>query len=303
MVKKVAVLFGGSSSEREVSLMSGLAVSQALRRKGYQVIDIDVDDNFTITSLPALQIDKAFLALHGGDGEDGSLQAALRMLSIPYTGSNHRASAIGIDKAITKKVWQASGIATPRFIELHRSSYQPDLLPSLCQHESFPLVVKPATQGCSIGINKAHNLTELYSFVEQAFRFEDMILIESYISGREFTVGILGQQILPIVEIEHSHSFFSHEAKFKAKDTRYHCPARVTPKQKERIQELALAAFRAVNGSGWGRVDIMADEHNRYYAIEVNTAPGMTARSVFPMATEQIGMNFDDTVEAILHCA
>ncbi|MGF1713931.1 D-alanine--D-alanine ligase [Photobacterium chitinilyticum] len=303
MVKKVAVLYGGSSSERNVSLMSGKAVSQALKRKGYDVIDIDVDHSFDITSLPSLKIEKAFLALHGGDGEDGTLQAALQLLKIPYTGSDHRASAVGIDKAMTKKVWQASGITTPRFFELNLSSYNPDSLLEHIQDYSFPLVVKPATQGCSIGINKAHNIEELHSFIEEAFIYEDKILIEQYISGREFTVGILDQQVLPTVEITHSHSFFSHEAKFKAADTQYHCPAELSADQEEIIRALALSAFRAINASGWGRVDIIADENGYFYAIEVNTAPGMTTRSVFPLATEQLGIDFDDTVEAILRCA
>lgn len=303
MVKKVAVLYGGSSSERNVSLMSGQAVSQALKRKGYDVVDIDVDQSFDITSLPSMEIEKAFLALHGGDGEDGTLQAALQLLNIPYTGSDHRASAVGIDKAMTKKVWQASGITTPRFFGLEQSSYRPDSLTDYLQDYTFPLVVKPATQGCSIGINKAHNIEELHRFIDEAFMYESNILIEQYISGREFTVGILDQQVLPSVEITHSHSFFSHEAKFKADDTQYHCPAEVTAEQEEQMRALALAAFKAINASGWGRVDIIADEDGRFYAIEVNTAPGMTTRSVFPLATEQVGIDFDDTVEAILRCA
>lgn len=303
MVNKVAVLYGGSSSERDVSLMSGKAVSQALKRKGYDVVDIDVDHSFDITSLPSMQIEKAFLALHGGDGEDGTLQAALQLLRIPYTGSDHRASAIGIDKAMTKKVWQASGIATPRFFELHKSHYNSNSLPSFIQDYSFPLVVKPATQGCSIGINKAHDIDELHNFIEEAFKYEGKVLVEQYISGREFTVGILDQQVLPTVEIEHSHSFFSHEAKFKAADTQYHCPANLSADQEKAIRALALSAFQAINASGWGRVDIIADENDYFYAIEVNTAPGMTTRSVFPLATEQLGIDFDETVEAILRCA
>lgn len=303
MVNKVAVLYGGSSSERYVSLMSGKAVSQALKRKGYDVVDIDVDHSFDITSLPSMRIEKAFLALHGGDGEDGTLQAALQLLKIPYTGSDHRASAIGIDKAMTKKVWQASGIATPRFFELHKSRYNSDSLPSFIQDYSFPLVVKPATQGCSIGINKAHDIDELHNFIEEAFKYEGKVLVEQYISGREFTVGILNQQVLPTVEIEHSHSFFSHEAKFKAADTQYHCPANLSADQEKAIRALALSAFQAINASGWGRVDIIADENGYFYAIEVNTAPGMTTRSVFPLATEQLGIDFDETVEAILRSA
>lgn len=301
MVKKVAVLYGGSSSERNISLMSGTAVSGALKRKGYDVIDIDVDESFDFTSLPALNIDKAFLALHGGDGEDGTIQAALQLLNIPYTGSDHRASAVGIDKAMTKKVWQASGITTPRFFEIYQSNYQKDALSTLLDGYKFPLVVKPATQGCSIGINRANNLEELERFIDEAFKYEDKVLIESFVSGREFTVSILGDRVLPTVEIEHSHSFFSHEAKFKSSDTRYHCPANLTPEQEERIQALSLAAFRALNASGWGRIDVIADENDHFYAIEINTAPGMTARSVFPLATEQVGMDYDNTVEAILH--
>ncbi|KXI23726.1 hypothetical protein AS132_05005 [Photobacterium sanguinicancri] len=301
VLKKIAVLYGGSSSERAVSLMSGEAVSAALQRKGYDVVPVDIDENFDLTSLKAHNIDKAFLALHGGIGEDGTLQAALKMLKIPYTGSHHRASAIGIDKGLTKKVWQAAGIPTPQFIELQKAYFTDSQLDERADSFTFPVVVKPTTQGCSIGINQANDLDELKFFVDEAFKYEDTVIIEDYVHGREFTVSLLNGVALPAVEIDHSHSFFDHDAKFSAADTQYYCPANLTEEQEKTIRSLAARAFESVGASGWGRVDIMADPDGFFYAIEVNTIPGMTKRSVFPLASQQVGLNYDDTVDAILN--
>ncbi|WP_068328861.1 D-alanine--D-alanine ligase [Photobacterium jeanii] len=301
MLKRIAVLYGGCSSERTVSLMSGEAVSAALSRKGYEVVPVDIDENFDITTLKQYQVDKAFLALHGGIGEDGTLQAALKMLNIPYTGSHHRASAIGIDKSLTKKVWQAAGIPTPNFVELQKDFFQPNQISERFANFTFPVVVKPATQGCSIGINQANDMEELKFYIDEAFKYEDTILVEAYVHGREYTVSILGDQVLPSVEIKHSHSFFDHEAKFKSADTKYLCPAELTEEQEKAIRSLARRAFDCVGASGWGRVDIMADEKGYFYAIEVNTIPGMTERSVFPLASQEAGLNYDDTVDAILN--
>lgn len=292
---KVAVLFGGHSAEREVSLRSGQAVLEALQGAGVDAYGIDAGADLA-ERLIADRPDRVFIAVHGRGGEDGSLQGLLESLQLPYTGSGVMASALGMDKLRTKLVWQSLGLSTPRY-ELLRDKAD---CAQLIERLGTPLIVKPVHEGSSIGMSKAGNLAELEAAWDAAQQYDDQSLVEQWISGAEFTVAILDGRALPAIRLRTTHTFYDYNAKYLANDTQYICPCELPAEKEQELAELCLRAFNAVGCRGWGRVDVMQDESGRFYLLEVNTVPGMTDHSLVPMAARAAGMTFTDLVLAIL---
>ena len=292
---RVAVLLGGVSAEREISLHSGSAVVDSLRHRGVDVQGIDTAEADALQQLQEGGFDRAFIMLHGRGGEDGVIQGALELLQLPYTGSGVLGSALAMDKARTKWVWQASGLPTPYF---HLVGSDSDL--NRLEERELPMIAKPAHEGSSIGMSKVNRLDDITSAWEQARAFDDEVLFEQWIEGDEFTVAILGAEALPVIRLETPHEFYDYEAKYHASTTRYLCPCGLEAELESEIQSLALRAFRAVGASGWGRVDLIIDRHARPQLIEVNTVPGMTDHSLVPMAARAAGIDFDELVMRIL---
>lgn len=290
---KVAVLFGGRSGEREVSLKSGSAVLAALQRQG---VDAHAFDPAT-QELSALNAyDRAFIALHGRFGEDGTIQGALELMDIPYTGSGVMASALGMDKWRTKLLWTAAGVTTPNYVLMDDSSHVENVVTAL----GLPLFVKPANEGSSIGVSKvkqAGDLADAYTLAKQS---DPLVIAEQFVGGGEYTVGILGDMALPIVRIVPKNEYYDYEAKYLRDDTEYLCPCGLPAEQEKQIQAEALQAFKVLGCKGWGRVDFLMDEAGKHYFLEVNTSPGMTDHSLVPMAAKAAGMDFDALVVRIL---
>ena len=292
---KVAVLMGGPSAEREVSLKSGNAVLAALKRRGIAAHGIDADKS-TLRLLEDGRFDRAFIALHGRWGEDGVIQGALEVLDIPYTGSGVLGSALGMDKMKTKFLWTAAGIPTPEYAVLESGTD----LNKVAARLGLPAFVKPAREGSSLGVSKAKTAAELKTAWEAAAKFDDQVIAERFIDGAEITCGILGDQALPLIKIETDREFYDYEAKYLLDTTRYLCPCGLPVEQEREIQQLARRAFATLGCSGWGRVDFMLDRAGRAYALEVNTVPGMTDHSLVPKAAKQAGIEFDELVVRIL---
>lgn len=292
---KVAVLMGGLSAEREVSLKSGGAVLAALQKQGVDAHGIDAGKD-VLQVLARGQYERAFIALHGRWGEDGVIQGALEVLGIPYTGSGVLGSALGMDKLRCKQLWVGCGIATPEFA-VYTTEQE---LAAIAQRLAYPLFVKPAHEGSSIGIGKASDLDGLRRACAEAARYDGTVLIERCIVGQEVTAGILGERELPLIRLETPRAFYDYEAKYLLDSTRYLCPSGLTPQQESRVQALARRAFNAVGCRGWGRVDFMLDEDGNPYVLEINTVPGMTDHSLVPMAARQAGLSFEQLVMRIL---
>lgn len=293
---KVAVLLGGKSGEREVSIKSGSAVLAALQGQG---IDAEAFDPATRPLHDLEQYDAAFISLHGRFGEDGTMQGALELFGIPYTGSGVMASAIGMDKWRTKLIWHAAGVITPAFEVVSADSN----FSAIEKRLGLPLFVKPANEGSSIGISKVKTVGGLKAAYELAAKSDPLVIAEQFVGGGEFTVGILGDQVLPIVRIVPANEFYDFEAKYLRDDTQYLCPCGLTSAQEAKIQAEALQAFKAIGGTGWGRVDFLMDEAGTHYFLEVNTSPGMTDHSLVPMAAKAAGIPFADLVKRILTLA
>jgi len=293
---KVAVLLGGKSGEREVSLKSGSAVLAALQAQG---IDAEAFDPATRPLYDLEQFDAAFISLHGRFGEDGTMQGALELFGIPYTGSGVMASAIGMDKWRTKLIWHAAGVTTPAFEVVNIDSDFAAIEKKL----GLPLFVKPANEGSSIGISKVKVSGDLKAAYELASKSDPLVIAEQFVGGGEYTVGILGDQVLPIVRIVPANEFYDFEAKYLRDDTQYLCPCGLPAEQEAKIQAEALQAFKAIGGTGWGRVDFLMDEAGKHYFLEVNTSPGMTDHSLVPMAAKAAGITFADLVKRILTLA
>lgn len=291
---KVAVLYGGWSAEREVSLKSGLAVLEALLARGVDAHGIDVGRD-VLEVLQAERFDRAFIVLHGRGGEDGVIQGALELIGLPYTGSKVLASALGMDKLRSKQLWLGAGLPTPAFRVLN-SAQEAEAAAALL---GLPLMIKPALEGSSLGMSKVRTPCELGAAYAKAAAFGP-VLAEQFIDGSEYTVAILGDQALPPIRLETSHEFYDFEAKYLANDTRYHCPCGLSPSEEAALKALALEAFRTIGACGWGRVDVMRDEAGRFWLLEINTVPGMTDHSLVPMAARAAGMRFEDLVLAIL---
>jgi D-alanine-D-alanine ligase len=295
---KVAVLLGGRSAEREVSLKSGAMVLQALRASGVDAHPFDPKER-GLPELIAERFERAFIALHGRFGEDGTMQGALELLGLPYTGSGVLASALAMDKRRTKLVWQACGIPTPPYRMLHAADDWAGVVAEL----GLPLMVKPACEGSSIGISKVTSIEQLEPAYQLAAKHDSDVLAEQFIVGDELTAAILDDQALPLIRLETPRVFYDYEAKYHAADTRYVVPSGLPPEQERALQALALEAFRAVGAEGWGRVDLMLDRAGRPYGLEVNTVPGMTDHSLVPMAARACGIGFDRLVLRILELA
>lgn len=292
---RVAVFMGGDSAEREVSLKSGRAVLAALQSAGVDAFGVDVR-GCLLKTVEDPQFDRVFIALHGRGGEDGTLQAILSQAGIPYTGSQMLASALAMDKLRTKFVFEGCGLPTPRF----RAMTAEDEAGRILSELRPPLGVKPAHEGSSIGIRKVITEAELAEAYREAAAMDDLVLVEEWVDGPEFTVSLLQDRALPAIGLSTDHVFYDYDAKYLADDTRYRIPCGLSPEDEVRLQQLALDAFRAVGGRTWGRVDIMQDADGRFWLLEVNTVPGMTDHSLVPMAAKAAGISFEELVVRIL---
>ena len=292
---RVAVLFGGDSAEREISLLSGNAVLAALKRSKVDAQPFDPRDK-PLTRLLEERFDRVWIALHGPGGEDGTLQGALEYLGVPYTGSGVMGSAIGMDKLRTKRLAQASGVATSPFVVLKGPQDFDHALEKL----GLPMIVKPATQGSSVGMTKVEKATDLPAAYAAAAKTDLVVFAESWITGNEYTVAILQGRALPSIRIETPRSFYDYEAKYFRDDTKYHCPSGLSQPAEAHLANLALATFDAAGAEGWGRVDFMMDAAGRPLLLEFNTIPGMTDHSLVPMAARAAGMDFDQLVWRVL---
>lgn len=299
---KVAVMFGGDSAEREVSLKSGNAVLAALRRAGVDAHPFDPAER-PLSALKDDGFDRIFIALHGRGGEDGSLQGALDLMEIPYTGSGVLASALAMDKWRSKLLWQAVGLPVPDCVVLTAGSDWNAVADRL----GLPLFVKPANEGSSIGITKVKTTGELRSAYETAAKYDTLVIAERFLSGGEYTVGVLGMgaemRALPLIRIVPTTEFYDYDAKYLRDDTQYLIPSGLFEAQELAAQQLALDAFAALGGRGWGRVDVLLDETGQAYCLEANLSPGMTDHSLVPMAAKAAGLSFEQLVVTVLEMA
>lgn len=292
---KVAVLMGGNSAEREVSLKSGAAVVAALKRRQVAVDALDVDKE----SLPQLMsggYQRCFVILHGRGGEDGTMQGLLELMEMPYTGSGVMASALGMDKWRSKLLWRAAGLPVPEWAVLSQESD----FSAVEKQLGLPLFVKPANEGSSVGISKVSRSGTLQQAYAKAAEYDSLVLAEQYLGGGEYTVAILGDTPLPVVKIEPKGEFYDYEAKYLSDDTAYLCPCGLAPEKEHEMQQLALRAFEVLGCRGWGRIDILLDGGGKPYLLEANTLPGMTDHSLVPMAAKAAGIEFDELVWRIL---
>ena len=292
---RVAVLMGGLSAERSISLESGQAVFAALERKGVDAFLLDVQKD-VLSRLHEGNFDRAFIALHGRGGEDGVMQGALEVLQLPYTGSGVPGSAVAMNKTMTKRIWQGCGLPTPCFTELTASTdWQ-----SVCDQLGLPLMVKPVHEGSSLGASKVKKAGDLKQARETACTFDRHVMAEQWITGKEYTAPVLGDSVLPLIRLATPREFYDYEAKYETDSTQYICPCGLDAAMESKLGELALTAFRAIGGSGWGRIDFMLDEQQQPWLIEANTIPGMTSHSLVPMSARQAGIDFDQLVLRIL---
>jgi len=296
---KVAVLFGGNNAEREVSLNSGKAVLNALIKQGVNAhaVDPKFDD---ISQIKAQGFDRAFIVLHGRGGEDGVIQGFLNALEIPFTGSDVSSSAIGMDKAKTKQIWQSCLLPTAPYQIIIKDDFQASSAAQILEKLSGTVMVKPVHEGSSIGMAKAESPEQLIDALTEAFKFDDKVLLEAWIVGDEFTVSMLGDKVLPAISMKTNNVFYDYQAKYQSTDTQYLCPCGLNDKDLLELNELAETAFKAIGCSGWGRVDFMRDKDKNWFLLEVNTVPGMTETSLVPKAAKQAGINFEQLVLTIL---
>ncbi|MBI3608684.1 MAG: D-alanine--D-alanine ligase [Nitrospirae bacterium] len=295
---RIGVLMGGTSAERDVSLKTGAAVLAALRRKGYDAVAIDVDATVP-ERLARERVQLAFIALHGRLGEDGAIQGLLEVLGIPYTGSGVLASALGMDKVVSRRLFEAEGLPVPRYVLLTRAAS----IPPLPFPVPFPVVVKPNGEGSSVGVSIVSQAAELPAALAQAFEYDRRVLIEAYIAGKEIQVGILGERALGAIEIRLKTAFYDYVAKYTPGMSEHIFPAPLPPDVTRRTLDVALTAFRALGCEGYGRVDCLVDEAGTPYVLEVNTLPGLTETSLLPDIARGVGIAFDDLVEAIVTAA
>lgn len=292
---KVAVLLGGKSAEREVSLDSGTAVLEALMRSGVNAEAFDPQER-SVTEL--VNYDRAFVVLHGRGGEDGQIQGALEWLNIPYTGTGVQGSAIGMDKIKTKQVWQGSELPTAPYRIVTKNSNAQEIVSAL----DLPLIIKPVHEGSSIGMSKVEKVEDFADAIAKATEHDAVVMAEKWITGREFTIVILNGQALPVIRLQPPEdvAFYDYEAKYQRNDVEYGIPCGLSESEEKELQALALRAFQAVGASGWGRIDAMQDEQGNFWLLEVNTVPGMTSHSLVPKAAAAVGYSFDALCVAIL---
>jgi D-alanine-D-alanine ligase len=295
---KVAVLLGGKSAEREVSLKSGGMVLAALRKRGVDAHPFDPSEK-DLDALKKERYDRAFIALHGRFGEDGTVQGVLEWLGIPYTGSGVLASALAMDKLRTKRIWHAEKLPTPPWEVLTTDTN----FRITARRLGLPLMVKPASEGSSIGMSKVRKSGELDEAYALAANYDRLVLAEKFVDGVELTGGILGDEALPLIKLETPREFYDYEAKYLAGDTRYIIPSGLSTRKEADLKALCLQAFRAIGCRGWGRVDLMLDKQGRPFLLEVNTSPGMTDHSLVPMAAKAVGLSYGDLCVRILELA
>ncbi|HHT2832933.1 D-alanine--D-alanine ligase [Klebsiella aerogenes] len=305
MADKIAVLFGGTSAEREVSLNSGAAVLTGLREGGVDAHPVDPRD-VDITQLKSMGFQKAFIALHGRGGEDGTLQGLLELIQLPYTGSGVMASAISMDKLRSKLLWQGAGLPVAPWVALTRAQFNAGLSAGVSEQIAalgLPVIIKPSREGSSVGMSKVSESCAMQDALALAFQHDDEVLIEKWLSGPEFTVAIVGEEILPSIRIQAAGTFYDYEAKYLSDETQYFCPGFEEPARETEIQSLMLKAWNVLGCKGWGRIDVMLDSDGQFYLLEANTSPGMTSHSLVPMAARQAGMSFSQLVVRILDLA
>ncbi len=295
----LAVLYGGNSAERDVSLNSGKAIAKGLEQAGFNVILIDTKE-IPLIDLIKLKIKRVFIALHGRGGEDGCLQGALESLDIAYTGSNVLGSALSMDKVRSKQIFSACNIPTAPFAVVKKENFGE--LDSKKQLNCLggKVMVKPAHEGSSIGMAMADSPEKLHNALVEAFGFDGDVLLEAWIDGPEYTVTILGDEALPAIHMETPREFYDYEAKYQSNSTQYHCPCGLSEQEEDKIKTLSLQAFKATGASGWGRVDLMQDNKGHWQVLEVNTVPGMTQTSLVPKAAKVHGLTFSELVERIV---
>ncbi len=292
---KVAVLLGGKSAEREVSLDSGRAVLEALIRSGVEAEAFDPQER-CVTEL--VNYDRAFIVLHGRGGEDGQIQGVLEWLDIPYTGTGVQGSAIGMDKIKTKQVWQGSELPTAPHRIVNKDADADEVITSL----GLPFIIKPVHEGSSIGMSKVEKPEDFAEALAKATEHDAVVMAEKWINGREFTIVLLNGQALPVIRLEPPKdvAFYDYEAKYNRNDVQYGIPCGLSEAEEKTLQELALRAFQAVGCKGWGRIDAMQDEQGNFWLLEVNTVPGMTSHSLVPKAAKAVGYDFDQLCVTIL---
>jgi len=292
---KVALLMGGTSAEREISLKSGAAVQAAMQKLGINVVAIDAAENL-IDQLRDGGFDRVFNMLHGRMGEDGVVQALLEFIGLPYTGSGVQASAIAMDKLKTKQVWQSLGLPTPAYAVISNEDQLDDIINDL----GLPLIIKPVHEGSSIGMSKVDRAEDLPAAWQHAAKYDSTVIAEQWITGEEYTAAILDRETLPLIRLQPGNEFYDFHAKYVSDTTVYHCPCGLDQQEEQAIQALALTAFDGIGATGWGRVDFMRDEEGKAWLIELNTLPGMTDHSLVPMAAAAAGLSFEQLVERIL---
>ena len=292
---KVAVLLGGKSAEREVSLDSGTAVLEALVRSGVNAEAFDPQER-SVTEL--VNYDRAFIVLHGRGGEDGQIQGALEWLNVPYTGTGVQGSAIGMDKVKTKQVWQGSELPTAPYRIVTKDSDATDIVNAL----GLPLIIKPVHEGSSIGMSKVEKIEDFAEAITKATEHDAVVMAEKWITGREYTIVVLNGQALPVIRLEPPQdvAFYDYEVKYQRNDVQYGIPCGLSEAEEQQLKALSLRAFQAVGASGWGRIDAMQDEQGNFWLLEVNTVPGMTSHSLVPKAAAAVGYSFDELCVAIL---
>lgn len=305
MTDKVAVLLGGDSAEREVSLQSGNAVLAGLREAGIHAHAVDPSE-VSVLNLKQQGFNKVFIALHGRGGEDGTLQSLLEFSGLPYTGSGVMASALGMDKLRSKLLWRGAGLPVAPWVTVRHSDFAGGLSAELHQRISelgLPLMVKPNSTGSSVGMSKAEHPDALQNALQLALTYDHEVLVEKWLSGPEYTLGILDDEILPAIRIQPEGTFYDYEAKYISDKTQYFCPSGLNHSDEQKLRHIVRDAWQALGCRGWGRVDVMRHSDNQFYLLEVNTAPGMTSHSLLPMAARQAGMSFSQLVVRILALA
>ena len=297
--EKIAVLYGGNSAEREVSLNSGQAIAKGLEQAGFDVVLIDTKF-VPLTDLLSKKIDRVFIALHGRGGEDGCLQGALEYMGIPYTGSNVLGSSLSMDKVRSKQIFKACDLPTAPFAVVDKADFEDLSLAAILTELGGRVMVKPANEGSSIGMAQAQTVEQLRNALIEAFGFDQQVLLEAWIDGPEYTVAILGDKALPAIHMETPREFYDYEAKYQSTSTQYHCPCGLSEQDENELKALSVKAFNATGAQGWGRVDIMRNNKGEWQLLEVNTVPGMTETSLVPKAAKVYGLNFSELVTQIL---
>lgn len=292
-------MFGGDSAERDVSLNSGNAVLAALLRENVNAIAFDPAER-PLTDLISEKVDRVLIMLHGRGGEDGSMQGALQLLKIPYTGTPVLGSALAMDKIHTKQVWQSLGLPTAKYEIADKRRFEAGKCSAIMEKLGNEVMVKPAREGSSIGMARVTSAEQLENAIQDAFNYDNQVLLEQYIKGPEFTVSVIQGQALPSIRMSTPHTFYDYAAKYQDDTTEYFCPSGLSDEQEAHLAQLSTQAFDSISGSGWGRIDVMQDGDGHFYLLEANTVPGMTEKSLVPKAAKVAGLSFDELVLAIL---